>query len=188
MFAERFIYTVDPKLPKPILEEIFKQCKNLEFVKSIDYADSELKKGQDVRKSKQHWLPWDTWIAGIMHNIFISANNDYFHYDLNHFDSGIQITRYGLGDYYDWHIDMVPFASNNIKNYSRKLSMSFLLNDDFEGGELEVVSPMRNELFTVELKAGTVAIFPAWIKHRVKPVTSGKRYSLVAWMNGPEFK
>ena len=47
---------------------------------------------------------------------------------------------------------------------------------------------MRNELFTVQLKAGTVAIFPAWIKHRVKPVTSCKTYWLFSWMYGPEFK
>ena len=47
---------------------------------------------------------------------------------------------------------------------------------------------MIMESFTVKLKAGTVAIFPAWVKHRVKKVTSGTRYSLVAWMNGPHFK
>ena len=76
----------------------------------------------------------------------------------------------------------------SLQNYSRKLSMSLLLNDEFEGGELEIANPKQMESFTVDLKAGTCAIFPAWVKHRVKPVTSGTRYSIVAWMNGPQFK
>ena len=184
MFTEHFLYTVDPKLPKIILNEMFNQCKNLHFTDSKTFQTE----GQNVRQSKQHWLQWDTWIAGIIHNIFISANNDYFHYDLNHFDSGIQVTRYGLNDHYGWHTDMLPVKSNNKENYSRKLSMSLLLNDDFEGGELEIANPMQMESFTVELKAGTVAVFPSWVKHRVKAVTKGTRYSLVAWMNGRNFK
>lgn len=184
MFTDHFLYTVDPKFPKPILNEIFKQCKNLNYTTSPTYKPE----GQDIRNSKQHWLSWDTWIAGIIHNIFVSANNDYFHYDLDHFDSGIQVTRYEINDHYDWHTDMLPTKSNGKENYSRKLSMSLLLNDEFEGGELEIANPLQMESFTVELKAGTVAVFPAWVKHRVKPVTLGTRYSLVAWMNGPQFK
>ena len=87
--AAKTIYTVDPNIPQLILDEMLKQCK------SLDYTESVTDKGTtDYRSSTQHWLCWDTWIAGIMHNIFISANNDYFNYDLNHFDSGIQVTRY----------------------------------------------------------------------------------------------
>ena len=103
-FASQFIYTVDPKLPKPILKEMFKQCKALHFDTSPTYRPE----GQDIRHSKQHWLPWDTWIASIIHNIFISANNNYFHYDLDHFDSGVQVTKYDIDDHYSWHVDMLP--------------------------------------------------------------------------------
>ena len=181
-FAEQFLYTVDPKFPKAILDEMFEQCKNFQYETSTTYKPE----GQNMRASKQHWLEWDTWIAGIMNNLFISANKHYFHYDLDHFDSGIQVTKYETNDYYDWHSDMLPVES--LQDYSRKLSMSLLLNDDFEGGELEIAHPKQMESFTVKLKAGTVAIFPAWVKHRVKKVTSGTRYSLVAWMNGPHFK
>ena len=181
-FASQFVYTVDPQLPKPILDEMFKQCKALHFTESLTFKPE----GQDIRNSKQHWLPWDTWIASIIHNIFVSANNHYFHYDLDHFDSGVQVTKYEVNEHYSWHVDMLPVESRDLN--SRKLSMSLLLNDEFEGGELEVANPQRMESFTVDIKAGTCAIFPAWVKHRVKPVTSGTRYSLVAWMNGPQFK
>jgi len=36
-------------------------------------------------------------------------------------------------------------------------------------------------------KQGTVIVFPSFLKHRVTEVTRGKRYSLVQWLNGPDF-
>ena len=35
---------------------------------------------------------------------------------------------------------------------------------------------------------GECLIFPSWLPHKVNPVTSGKRISLVAWIQGPLFK
>ena len=43
-----------------------------------------------------------------------------------------------------------------------------------------------NEVLKPE--AGTGIIFPSWMPHRVKPVTKGKRISLVAWMYGAAWK
>ena len=37
-------------------------------------------------------------------------------------------------------------------------------------------------------KQGTAIAFPSYVLHGVKPVTTGTRYSLVAWITGPEFK
>ena len=122
-----------------------------------------------------------------MHNLFISANNDYFNYDLNHFDSGIQATKYEIGQNYGWHVDAGEGDGINGKPL-RKLSMSLVLNTEFEGGELEIFDSSKHEVLTFNIDPGTVVIFPSWISHRVQPVTSGTRYSLVAWMNGPEFK
>lgn len=35
---------------------------------------------------------------------------------------------------------------------------------------------------------GSVIIFPSYVWHRVKPVTRGKRYSLVVWNLGHPFR
>ena len=35
---------------------------------------------------------------------------------------------------------------------------------------------------------GSVIVFPSFVWHRVKPVTKGVRYSVVAWYGGPPFK
>ena len=179
-FAEKVLYTVNPNFPKLILDEILNQCKELDFVPSVTGE------GLTSRRASNHsWLCWDTWIAGIMHNIFISSNNDYFHYDLDHFDSGIQVTRYETNQYYKWHVDQGRFPADRLP---RKLSMTLLLNDSFSGGEFQIYNSITQEEKTVPMKAGEIVIFPSWIVHRVKPVKSGTRYSLVAWMNGPQFK
>ena len=51
-----------------------------------------------------------------------------------------------------------------------------LLNNDFEGGELEFKD---NE--DLNLGVGDCVTYYSKLKHRVKPVLSGVRYSLVAW-------
>ena len=37
-------------------------------------------------------------------------------------------------------------------------------------------------------KKGTVIVFPSFVWHRVKPVLSGTRYSLVCWSLGQPWK
>ena len=184
--TEKVLYTTDPKLPSNLLEEmviIAKGNKNSSVPAAIGRGDKGVV-DKDYRSSEVYFLPWDTWIAGILHNMFISANNDYFHYDLDHFDTGIQTTFYQEGGCYDWHSD--GKGGSTPAQYERKLSMSFLLTDDYEGGELELEAKPFHE--TLKPKPGIAVIFPSWLPHRVRPVTSGERISLVAWMNGPVFK
>ena len=183
-FATKLLYKTDPKLPKVILKELVNATKDLDYMKSITYDDAD----PNYRSSQQYWLPWDHWIAGIMHNIFISANNDYFHYDLDHFQSGIQVTKYDVGQQYDWHQDQGEELQDNDGKIERKLSMSFLLTDDYTGGELEIYDISQSRIVNIPLKAGEVALFPSWLPHRCRPVKTGTRICLVAWMNGPVFK
>jgi|TARA_R100000482_G_C5070489_1_gene121311 PKHD-type hydroxylase len=188
-FGEKLFYTIDPELPPLILSELTKQVKKLPFHRSRTGAKG-VEIESSIRTSQTSWLCWDTWIAGIMHNMFISANNDYFKFDLDHFDSGIQVTKYETGQYYEWHVDAADSRDpcEDLDAPPRKLSMSMVLDTEFEGGNLEIFSPPDHQIQTYSIPPGTVAIFPSWVSHRVTPVTSGTRYSLVAWMNGPEFK
>ena len=82
----------------------------------------------------------------------------------------------------------------------RKLSMTCQLTDgsEYKGGELEFdfrnYDPhMRDESkHRVQCKEilpkGSIIVFPSFVWHRVKPVTSGTRYSLVVWHLGRPFK
>ena len=78
----------------------------------------------------------------------------------------------------------------------RKLSVTVCLNDfsEYEGGQLELatderpdVSRKAHDLRNIATK-GTIVIFPSFVWHRVKPVTSGTRYSLVIWNDGKSYK
>ena len=103
-----------------------------------------------------------------------------------------QITRYTKDGFYTWHKDGIgshnevydnpeqPFLHGN----TRKLSMSIVLNDEYEGGDFEM-SGLKEPL--PRLEKGSIIVFPSFIDHRVTPVTKGTRYSLVTWFVGPPF-
>ena len=123
----------------------------------------------------------------------------------------MQLARYKKGMFYDWHPDgrgdhfgvYKNIADPKIHDNVRKLSMTVVLNDDFEGGELQFVKYTHRELEmektwkdretplskieTLEHKTGTVMVFPSDNWHRVKPVTKGIRYSLAVWFLGSPF-
>jgi PKHD-type hydroxylase len=70
----------------------------------------------------------------------------------------------------------------------RKISLVVQMSDpeDYEGGSLElntggpIVEPTKTK--------GSVIIFPSYLLHRVTPVTSGLRKSLVLWAGGSSLK
>jgi PKHD-type hydroxylase len=93
----------------------------------------------------------------------------------------LQVATYSVGEHYDWHIDLGPG-----KNSSRKLSLSLQLSDssEYEGGELEFMNVKEK----TSREIGTLITFPAFLTHRVTPVTKGTRKSLVAWISGDSFR
>jgi hypothetical protein len=76
----------------------------------------------------------------------------------------IQLSTYYPGDFYGWHKD------------GREMSCSLLLTDKFTGGRLE----FREHGYPLLRRAGQ-AIFFHNVEHRVKPVLTGVRDSLVVW-------
>lgn len=87
--------------------------------------------------------------------------------------SQLEILRYAVGGNYKPHVD----AS---LTYPRRLSFIYLLNDNYEGGELHFP-----HIGKIELKPNRCIIWPSnfMYPHGVTPVTKGTRYSLVSWIN-----
>lgn len=111
----------------------------------------------------------------------------------------IQHTVYGPGHFHDWHIDAYqrPYnlydlpLGNRFIGTKRKVSLSILLNDasEFEGGPFEVsmFSNGRNTVGTAMTdfsQMGDAAVFNSGVCHRVAPVITGVRRSLVVWICG----
>ena len=88
-----------------------------------------------------------------------------------------QFTEYKTGDYFDWHKD-----STDTIYRDRFASLVIQLNDIYEGGVLEIKN-VKDELVPIENKIGTLYIFNSRLYHRVTPVDTGIRYSLVNWVS-----
>ena len=113
----------------------------------------------------------------------------------------LQYTVYDTeGSHYNWHLDKMPIATSYSEVEGgdqnlliRKISFTIFLNDpdEYEGGELdiEVRGPMSDKRYdTFKYPAGTIVVFPSSKWHRVRPVTSGVRKSLVGWVLGPPYR
>ena len=123
-----------------------------------------------------------------------------------------QYTECNAGDHYDWHQDSfrMPYPSHydeykqephDLAGYVRKMSISIFLNDpdEWEGGELEIENPWgskpeagqwEDRIVTFDKRSkpiskGSAIIFQSDCWHRVKPVVSGNRKTLVCWYVGP---
>jgi len=113
------------------------------------------------------------------------VNSEWFDFDLSYNEAPqFGIYKSETNAFYDWHEDVLHNSTNK---QLRKLSMVILLNDidEYSGGILELDHKDQPINFK---KKGDAIFFPSYLKHRVTPVTSGTRYSLVCWSNGPSWR
>tara|TARA_B100001094_G_scaffold192836_1_gene186688 strand:+ start:6147 stop:6728 length:582 start_codon:yes stop_codon:yes gene_type:complete len=148
-----------------------------------DWDDGRI--AMEERNSKVSWMYEDDWCSSIFSHYFSIANKEQWEYDLNFLD-GVQVTKYMPGDHYTWHSDYGTVEDNR---FTRKLSATMLVTDpsEFKGGDLEFID-YHNNLIVAPKSKGTMIVFDSRIPHRVTPVTSGQRISLVTWMLGPKLR
>lgn len=125
--------------------------------------------------------PETQWIFQKIQAAVLTANQLYS-YELAGFREGLQVATYTNGGHYGWHLDIGKSGMS-----TRKLSVSVQLTDahEYQGGDLEFLC-VENP--NVPKSVGSMIIFPSFLPHRVAPVTSGTRKSLVAWIHGPSFR
>ena len=147
---------------------------------------------KNTRKSKIAWIS-DVYLREQLFHSVDLYNKQNWNYDLDGCDL-VQYGTYSDGGFYDWHVDEeAEIEPINGKYLVRKLSMTIWLNDpdEYEGGEfdIEIKNPKSEVRYnTLKLKKGSIIIFPSDKWHRVRPVTSGVRKSLVTWFRGPPFR
>ena len=195
-------------IPERICDDISKYGKQLQEQMAVTGGLGNKKLNQkqikDLKKKRDSNIVWmnDRWvykeIQPYIHQANASAGWN-FNWD---FSESCQFTKYKKGQYYDWHCDSWdrPYHKPeelNSHGKQRKLSVTLSLSDDkdYSGGELEF--DMRNtdpdkKANTHVLKEirskGSLVVFPSDVWHRVKPVKSGIRHSLVIWNLGWPFK
>ena len=170
-------------------------------------GNKKLSKDQikDMKRRRNSDVVWlnDRWIYNEIHPYIHQANKNAgwnFQWD---WSESCQFTKYKKNQHYDWHCDSwdkVYKTKGPDNGKIRKLSMTCQLSDgsEYSGGELEFDfrnydPPQRDEAkhlrkATEILPKGSIIVFPSFVWHKVKPVTKGTRYSLVAWHLGYPFK
>jgi len=165
------------------LDALINICESLQFYKGRTTAANQ---SNDVRDSNVKFIyPNERtgWIFDKLSASIAHMNEEYFGFELNQIQEGIQLTKYEAPtQHYTWHCD------RGLSTPIRKLSVSIQLSDpsDYEGGDLELLVGDKPE--KCERGRGIATFFPSWTLHRVTPVTSGTRYSMVCWISGPPFK
>ena len=164
---------------------------NLQIKKSLINKEELSGRDPNLRISKQAWIREESFCKyffdiGQKVNALCKWNFDI---------KGIEPIQYGIysdGGKYDWHVDQG--SKILLKNGSvRKISMTLFMNnpDEYEGGEfdLEIFHPDKKPRYeTFKLKKGSAIFFQSDVWHRVRPISSGVRKSLVAWYSGPTFR
>jgi PKHD-type hydroxylase len=155
-----------------------------EFQKAVIIDEHNTDK---FRKSNIKWLPFDSkweWVIDKIMSQVTEANNIIWNFELKSIIDNIQYTEYeGNGGHYDWHLDIGPGSISH-----RKISIVVQLSDpnDYVGGDLQIMT--GSEYTTIPRGKGNVVIFPSFLLHRVVPLTSGNRKSLVLWVGGDHYK
>ena len=96
--------------------------------------------------------------------------------------TGIKYNKYTTGTSMTKHVDHIHSIFENELNTPKGipiLSIIGVLNDDYEGGEIEMFEDTK-----FSLQAGEVLIFPSVFlyPHKVCEVLKGTRYSFVSWV------
>jgi PKHD-type hydroxylase len=183
------IYSVDLDVPIDLIKYIEETVASLPEHQAVVGADLKTVAEQRSCTVKQCYLK-DCWIPGFFDSYIQQINKVHYNYDINAFRNSVEFITYNVGDHYTWHTDVIPLKKMHDKdlNVERKLSFSFICNDDFEGGDLEIWDVDTNNVIPIPPKKGRMIVFPSWLRHRVTPVTKGQRRSIVGWMVGPPWK
>lgn len=175
------------------LDELSDYCETFKLVDGMIGADGG-RLHEKTRKSKIGWVIRNNdieWFFHRMDHAINKLNNEYFGFDIYRLEK-LQYTVYdGKGGHYTWHHDM-NINTENMDHYwaesQRKISCVLQMSDpkDYVGGDLELFANGTN--YIMKKKRGYMSVFPSFINHRVTPLESGLRKTIVAWFQGPDWR
>ena len=180
---DQYIFTLDSVVPEELCDTILEEYHDCTFwtpssvgngnvddqIRNCDIINITenivLQKNFDVRKK----LDEDFYVCAS------TAINEYrklFPEVASEIDTGYNLLRYKEGQFYTQHTD-------SFKSQQRSVSCSFLLNDDYEGGEFAFF----DREIIIRGGKGSIVMFPSnfMFPHEIMPVTSGTRYSIITW-------
>jgi len=186
MEIKNFIKIFDEVLPWNVLSNL------ISFANVSDFSETKIRGGDQpitdfkVRRTYSHTLSnlnmslsnihWYNLLYFYLRNGLALYQKDCNISETIATISTIEILKYENSGFYTWHTD-------HFADIPRTLSCILLLNNDYEGGNLCFRNPDGSGEWEVEVKPNRLIIWPSnfLYPHTVKPVTKGRRYSVVAW-------
>jgi PKHD-type hydroxylase len=191
-------------VPYEVVPAVFgaRQCQRIiELGERLVQEAAQLEDGSPVghdaavRDADVAWIAPEEQTAWIFDKLAAVARrvNRRYGFELTGFEEDLQFTSYARpGTFYTWHQDGLdgPVAH-------RKLSLVVQLSDPehYEGAALEFFGVSADleggDLATAHAECaqrGSVIAFPSFEYHRVLPLRTGARRSLVSWVSGPRLR
>lgn len=168
------------------IEKIIEIGESQPKIKATTVGDDVSQQESDYRVSDISWLsnnPKTSFVFDRIADLAIRANSEMWNFDIWDYQDDLQYTTYyGNGGHYDWHADLGVGISN------RKLSVVLQLSnsDEYEGGDLQMNT--GGSILNVPREKGLICFFPSFVLHRVTPLSSGLRRSLVTWLCGANLR
>jgi hypothetical protein len=187
MEIKNFIKIYDEVIPWNTLSNLIRFTNTSNFIEAKIGGEDEYRVDFNIRKTYTFPLTNISNSLSTVHwfnllGYYFDKNLKQYKIDLNILDYAyknifdIEILKYENTGFYTWHVD--HFAT-----IPRTMSCILLLNNDYEGGNLCFRNPDGSKEWEIEVKPNRMIIWPSnfLYPHTVKPVTKGKRYSVVAW-------
>ena len=155
---------------------------SVEECKNIMNSDMELITQDHKRANKTGNYPGyylneveNIWVRERLEKVLstINESEETYKFQNNGLVDYIGVKTYNVGDEFGWHTDTII--------RTRRLVCIVPLSLDCEGGDLEVFVGKK---VTLKQRIGEAIVFPLWIYHRITPILSGKRISLITWTGG----
>lgn len=174
-----------------VIDDIVNQCEKKELKNGTlgvtsGNVDVGIRSVNSCFLNKNEFADLHTLVLDLAHD----ANKAAFGFDIASVQN-IQYLQYDSKQQgkYDWHTDTF-WVNPEIPLYQRKISVVIQLSNpkEYKGGEFQIDDPEWKDFSEFSKSKGSVILFPSFLLHRVTPVTEGTRRSLVAWIDGLNFR
>ena len=175
-----------PTLEKDVCEKIVNTIKEYQwnqhtFISADDVINYGYQKspGDTLKNTSQDKIIIDSLHSSI--GKYVETIGGEYFYNWQGYTS-VKYMRYKAGNLMEKHADHIHSIFQNDYGIPKGipiLSCIGVLNDDYEGGEIEMFEDTK-----IDLEAGEVLIFPSVFlyPHKVCEITKGTRYSFVSWV------
>jgi Rps23 Pro-64 3,4-dihydroxylase Tpa1-like proline 4-hydroxylase len=180
---EEYIFTLDNVVSEELCDRILEEYCNSNLWNATMVGDgtidNNIRNCDVINISAEHILQENFDIRKKLdEDFYVCASNAINEYRkifpdvASEMDTGYDLLRYNEGQFYIQHTD-------SFKKQQRSVSCSFLLNDDYEGGEFAFF----DREIMIRGGKGSIVMFPSnfMFPHEIMPVISGTRYSIITW-------